>query len=134
MTVSSVTSVTDAPASLLVCVQQSTRIHEALQPGRAFAINLLKEQHGPLSTLCATAEQGEARFALGPWRRQAGVPAELLDAEVVFFCRVDQVMQYGTHSVVIGVIERVELATDEPAPLVYLNGSYRRAAGLSGLE
>lgn len=133
MTVSSVTSVTDAPASLLVCVQNQTRMHEALSLGSRFAVNVLTEHHSSLSTLCATAEQGEARFALGPWRRQPGEPAELLDAEAVFFCQVDKLVAYGTHSVIIGVIERVELAGADPTPLVYLNGSYRRATALGGL-
>lgn len=125
MTVSSVTSVSDAPASLLVCVQQSTRIAPELVMGSRFAVNVLKQQHQAISTICSTGDQGEHRFAVGDWDRRLNMPF-LRDAEAVFQCEVAAVHPYGTHNIVIGQIIEVAVATDEPDPLVYLNGRYRQ--------
>lgn len=126
MTVSSVTSVSDAPPSLLVCVQQSTRIAPVVKPGGYFAINVLKYVHNPVSTVCSTGDQGEHRFATGQWVRQPGSVPYLADAEAVFHCQVDALYPYGTHNIVIGKIQEVLVSTEEPEPLAYLNGRYVR--------
>lgn len=127
MTVSSVTSVSDAPASLLVCVQQSTRIAPEIVMGSRFTINILRQQHQAISTICSTGDQGEHRFAVGDWDRRLNMPF-LRDAEAVFQCEVDALYPYGTHNIVIGRIIEVAVATEEPDPLVYLNGQYRQLA------
>ncbi len=126
MTVSSVTSVSDAPPSLLVCVHQSTRIAPIVTVGAYFAINILKQAHSPVSTVCSTGDQGEHRFEFGQWVRQPGAAPHLVDAEAVFNCQVDAVYPYGTHNIVIGKIQEVLLSTGEPEPLAYLNGHYVR--------
>src|SRR5690606_24041106 len=53
MTASSVTSVSDQPASLLVCVNRNARIAPVLNLGQKFAINILGQDHQDISVLCA---------------------------------------------------------------------------------
>lgn len=125
MTASSVTSVSDNPPSLLVCVNQSTRIAPVLSVGRRFAVNILGQLHQELSVICSTGEQGEQRFASDHWQTAPDQIPMLADAEAVFECEVDLVQAYGTHNIVVGRILAVRVLGDGPDPLIYLDGSYR---------
>ncbi|MCV6614559.1 MAG: flavin reductase family protein [Cellvibrionaceae bacterium] len=125
MTASSITSVSDQPASLLVCVNRATSLCAALQVGSAFGVNILGREQQQISNICAGAEQGEARFQTGHWYdNNAGIPL-LADSQVSFSCVVDQCHPYGTHHIVIGRIEAVELGGEVIDPLIYLDGGYR---------
>jgi flavin reductase (DIM6/NTAB) family NADH-FMN oxidoreductase RutF len=125
MTASSVTSVSDNPPSLLVCVNQQARICPVLTPSQRFAVNILGKDHQDISVLCATGDQGEKRFNLGKWLLAPDQTPYLQDAEAVFECEVDLVQPYGTHNIIVGKIIAVRVASSGPAPLVYLDGSYR---------
>lgn len=125
MTVSSVTSVSDSPASLLVCINQqvSQQGHLATK-GSQFAVNVLSVNHQDVSNICAGRDPARNRFDVGNWEDEdSGLPV-LSDAQAVFICQTDQVMTYGTHKVVIGVIQRVILSGADVSPLLYVDGSY----------
>lgn len=124
MTVSSITSVSDSPASLLVCINTATSMSESLRVGEAFAVNILSRDQQDVSGACARGEQGEERFAVGQWQdNDSGVPL-LQGSQVGFSCTVDQVHNYGTHNIVIGQISAVCLDGEEVNPLIYANGAY----------
>jgi flavin reductase (DIM6/NTAB) family NADH-FMN oxidoreductase RutF len=125
MTVSSVTSVSDNPASLLVCINKLVSQHAYLSTlGNHFAINALNSNQQDLSNLCAGREQGRNRFSLGDWQRdENGVPY-LTDAQAVFFCQADMVAEYGTHHIVVGKIHQVLVGEDGVNPLLYVDGRY----------
>lgn len=125
MTVSSVTSVSDAPASLLVCINQSVSQQAHLSRiDTYFAINVLGANHQDVSNICAGRESGRSRFAVGNWEEdESGLPV-LNDALAVFICRTKQVVTYGTHKIVIGAIERVIVNGADVNPLVYADGTY----------
>lgn len=125
MTVSSVTSVSDSPASLLVCINQqvSQQAHLATN-GSQFAINVLSSNQQDVSNICAGREPTRDRFEVGNWEDDdTGLPV-LGDAQAVFICQTDQVMTYGTHKIVIGVIHRVIINGAVVDPLLYADGSY----------
>lgn len=125
MTVSSVTSVSDSPASLLVCINQqvSQQSHLATK-GSQFAINVLSIDHKDISNVCAGREPTRDRFEVGHWEEDdTGLPV-LADAQAIFVCQTDQVMTYGTHKIVIGAIHKVILNGAEVNPLLYVDGSY----------
>lgn len=124
MTVTSVTSVSDAPASLLVCIHQNARIHEHLTLGRGFAINVLTQSQQNVSVACSTGDQGVARFNVGQWSFGENLPPVLTDAEASFLCHVRDLHVYGTHTIVIGDIQAVQVNTQAPQPLLYHNGAY----------
>lgn len=125
MTVSSVTSVSDNPPSLLVCVNQNTRINPILTLGQRFAVNVLGQTHRDLSVVCSTGDQCESRFETGDWLSAPDKTPMLADAEAIFECEVDLVQAYGTHNIVVGRIFAVKVTGDGPDPLIYLDGSYR---------
>ncbi len=121
MTASAVTSLSADPPSLLVCVNRSASIHAALTLGRRFCVNLLAEQHGELSFLFGGKASPEERFRSGEWNYEE-VPY-LEDAQSNLVCTVDKIIEYGSHSVVIGRIEAIRLS-EEFCPLIYGNGRF----------
>ena len=62
ITVSSVTSISMDPPSLLICINKTSRIHDSLQIGSKFCINLLKKDQEDLSNICSDEESYEKRF------------------------------------------------------------------------
>lgn len=126
MTASSVTSVSDSPASLLVCINKMVSQQEYFsRQGSVFAVNILGDEHQEISNLCAGREPGRDRFSLGKWVLNASSPY-LADAQTVFFCETDMLISYGTHQIVIAHIKRVEIGDVAFSPLLYADGSYGR--------
>ena len=125
MTVSSITSVSDSPASLLVCINQqvSQQAHLATT-GSLFAVNVLSANHIDVSNICAGRQPNKDRFEVGNWEDDdTGLPI-LADALAIFICQTDQIMTYGTHKIVIGAIHKVILNETPVDPLLYADGSY----------
>ena len=63
MTATSITSVSDSPASLLVCINKSTRMFEAIAEGGQFCVNLLNHDQEAISNRCAITVRGAGRHA-----------------------------------------------------------------------
>lgn len=127
MTVSSATSLSDDPASLLVCVHQNTAMYELLnQSGSHFAINILSANQEDVSNLCAGGAQGEERFAAGDWQEGfEGIPY-LESAQSVFYCDTDASFDYGTHRIIVGKMKHILVSETAVDPLIYLDGGYHR--------
>ncbi len=124
MTVSSVTSVSDSPASLLVCINQQVSQQDYLATlGSRFVVNVLSAHHQEISNLCAGREPDRDRFSVGVWRDFDGLPM-LDDALASFVCVTDQVNHYGTHHIVIGRIIEVIISGAEINPLLYVDAAY----------
>lgn len=126
MTATSVTSLSDNPASLLVCVNRQHRIHSAFQIGGVFAVNVLAQQHQQLSSVCADSNRYSERFDADCWQYSAGLAPAIEDALVVFQCECDQAHTYGTHDIIIGRILSVSVTPKSTEPLIYFNGSYSK--------
>ncbi|UTF61008.1 flavin reductase family protein [Gilvimarinus sp. DA14] len=125
MTVSSVTSVSDTPPSLLVCINKSISLQGHLEhEGCLFAVNLLASAQQQVSNVCAGFEPVHDRFSVGNWLEGPDKVPYLMDSEAVFFCRTDKVVTYGTHHIVIGRIEDVLVSEHHTSPLIYHNGGY----------
>ncbi len=124
MTVSSVTSVSDSPPSLLVCINQQVSKQAHLStPGCRFAINVLGSQHQEISNLCAGRAPEQHRLSVGDWSVEGGCPV-LIDAQAVFHCEADKIVTYGTHHIVVAKILKVAVSTEAVAPLIYMDGAY----------
>jgi len=125
MTVSSMTSVSDQPASILVCIHQSTATHKILQMGDNFSCNILAADQQDVSHHCAFSKDDEGRFTFGDWRQVAeGVTPYLHDGLASFLCKVSQRIDYGTHTIIIGDITRVYTNDQAREPLIYRDGQY----------
>jgi flavin reductase (DIM6/NTAB) family NADH-FMN oxidoreductase RutF len=125
MTATAVSELSMEPPSLLICVNRTASLHAPLSAKAGFCVNILHHSHTDISTLCSGKEKGEARFALGRWEDDASGIPYLADAQASFLCRHEKSLDYGTHCIVIGLVEKV-LIHGNVDPLVYVDGTYSR--------
>lgn len=116
-TASAVCSVTDAPPTLLVCLNRSSRAYALSKANGVFCVNTLAAGQRALSD--AFAGRGDldvpARFALARWGSLATGSPVLEDAVVSFDCRIVDIIEKGTHSVIFAEIEAIRAGRDSAA-------------------
>ncbi len=122
ITVSSVTSISMNPPSLLICINKSSRIHDTIQLGSKFCINLLNSNQQNLSNICSDEEMYDQRFKDKNWNLD-DIPF-LQNAQANIFCKVDKLTSYHTHTIVVGLVEEANYA-DEISTLTYVDGEYK---------
>ena len=123
MTATAVTSLSAAPPALLVCVNQSASMHPSFAMNSAFCVNILGEPHADLARSFGGRTEPELRFDQGgDWSESDDVPY-LTDAVATVFCRVDRLIDYATHSIVIGLVTDARLHETHKS-LIYGNGKY----------
>ena len=122
ITVSSVTSISMDPPSLLICINKSSRIHDSIELGSKFCINLLNNDQEDLSNICSDEDMYDQRFKDKNWNLD-DIPF-LNNAQANIFCKVDKLTSYHTHTIVIGLVEDANYA-DEISTLTYVDGEYK---------
>jgi len=126
-TATAVTTVTDSPPSLLVCVNTTSRSAQALLANRVFCVNTLSAEDQALADIFAgrTGLQGQERFTVGEWEKlDTGSPA-LATSLVSFDCRIAEARIVATHHVIIGEVVRTRLGERKSA-LVYQGRHYQK--------
>jgi len=128
MTASSVTSLSDEPASLIVCVNKTAAIQPFLVKGQPLAINILGSDQQDVSNKCAQKNAAEERFEVGEWAEHAPTKLPyLISAQAIFLCQVDnENHEYGTHQIVIGRLTDVIIPDNDVDPLIYVDGKYQK--------
>ena len=121
ITVSSVTSISMEPPSLLVCINKSSRIHDTLVKNSGFCINLLNKNQQEISNICSTDSLYDQRFDHDKWNTQT-IPF-LEEAQANIFCSIEDLVPYHTHTIVIGRVLNA-ISNDKINTLSYLNGKY----------
>jgi flavin reductase len=109
-TASAVCSVTDDPPTLLVCLNRSARGSAALKANGVMCVNTLAAGQDALSDAFAGKGGLDAagRFALARWTQLATGAPVLEDAAIVAFdCRITEIVEKGTHSVLFGEIQAI---------------------------
>jgi len=109
LTLTSVTSVSLEPPTLLFCINRSSRAWPVLQSRRCFGINVLAARHRRLADQFAgrMGHDGPGRYAGAQWRTLETGAAILADALIAFDCEVDEVISKHSHDIVIGRIRAV---------------------------
>lgn len=133
-TASAVCSVTDAPPTLLVCCNRGNDTHAALLANRVMCVNTLTAVQIDVSDVFAGVggSEGEARFSGADWfTLETGAPA-LHGAAVSFDCRIVEITEVGTHSVLFGNVTAIRQGPRHEG-LIYFGRAYHplihRAAG-----
>ncbi len=121
ITVSSVTSISMEPPSLLVCINKDSKIHDRLQIDSDFCINLLTKDQETISNVCSSEAMHDQRFNDPRWNIES-VPY-LTNAQANIFCKVDKLISYHTHSIVIAHVTK-STSKDKINTLTYVDGSY----------
>ena len=128
-TATAVTSVSLDPPSLLVCINQGSRLHAFMRNEPRFCVNVLHVSNLGISRAFSRAMSSADRFAHGDWRSDRhGIPY-LADAQANLFCQKEVEVPYGSHTVFIGRVFDAWVR-DEICPLLYGNGAYTECAGL----
>lgn len=111
VTASAVCSVTDDPPTLLVCVNRSSRMNALLKTNGVLCVNTLAAGQEGLSRIFAglggLASAADRFAAAGAWSRLATGAPVLTGAAVCFDCRVAEVVEKGTHSVLFAEIAAI---------------------------
>lgn len=124
VTVSSMTSVSADPPSMLVCINREARSAGRIQENGNFCINLLRDDQTEISNVFASVidPPGGDKFAVGTWISGLSGAPKLTNALVSFDCRVTDCHKSGSHYIFIG--EVLETTVDEGKPLIYGSRSY----------
>lgn len=124
MTASAVCSISDDPASLLLCVNRAARMHDVLTANGMLTVNILSGAQAPLSATFADRHTDmDGRFASCEWTMlEHGVPA-LTGALATFGCAVHSTVSMGSHSIFLCEVLHL-LIGEEEAGLVYFDRAY----------
>lgn len=127
-TATAVTSISDAPPSLLVCLNQSSQTLRRILANKVFSVNLLSHTQEPLARRFSgeTGLQGEARFQEADgWMIGEGAPY-LPTALANFRCILAQVTEVGSHAILVGTVQDIRIGA-EAKPLLYHQRRYGSA-------
>jgi flavin reductase len=122
-TASAVCSVSDSPATLLVCINRASSSFPAFDAARHFCVNTLMPGQEQISDVFGGKLPATDRFAFGTWRAGlTGVPV-LAGASVSLECELVDAVDQATHRVLFGrVIDIRENA--QRATLLYCMRRY----------
>lgn len=127
ITASAVTSITLSPPMMLFCIKKTSRCAAKVIENGVFCVNTLARADQQLSDIFAgrTGQKLEERFASTEWTvLTTGAPV-LASALVAFDCRLVEAKEVGTHLMMIGTVEAVEIAPKAEA-LMYAHREYWR--------
>jgi len=126
-TATAVCSVSDAPPTLLVCLNRRSQGGPILRENKVFCVNTLGADGQALADVFAgrTGAVNTQRFAAGSWATlKTGAPA-LAEAVVAFDCQVVDIRAVASHNVIFGAVVDIRLGPLGPA-LVYHDRAYKR--------
>jgi flavin reductase len=125
VTATAVTSLTADPPSILCCLNRSLELEAAVKGTGRFGVNMLRADHHDLAKRFAgmAGVRGSAKFEQGNWTILASDVPALNDSLVTFDCRVDDLLEVGTHSIFVGLITQAHFGKSGD-PLVYCGGTF----------
>ena len=124
ITVSSVTSISINPPSIIVCINKKSSIHESLILDSKFCINLVNEEQQDIAEVCSDPNRINERFKNIEWIGDK--PPIMKNALVNIICKVDKIVEYKTHSIVIGLVQKIK-NSEHKNPLMYQEGVYKKS-------
>jgi len=129
MTVNSFNSVSLAPPSILVALQQGTRSAQLVNASGAYAVTILSTNQQTLARRFA-GQLGEeqSRFdGVETFTMVSGAP--LIKGGLAFFdCKVVHSFNVGASSAYLGEVLAVETSENSTPPLLYFNRNWRKLA------
>src|SRR4051812_30900500 len=126
-TATAVCSVSDRPATLLVCLNRRSQNAAIIRTNGVFCVNTLAADEEVVADCFAgrTGKFMEQRFETGQWATlNTGSPV-LESAVVACDCRVHEIKAMASHDVIFGSVEAVRFGPAGPA-LVYHDRAYKR--------
>lgn len=122
-TASAVCSVSDTPATLLVCINRASSCFRAFENMRYFCINTLMPGQEDLSNHFGGKTPMEERFAFGDWREGLTGAPVLANASVSFECELTNAVDEATHRILFGRVINI-LENEQQGTLLYCGRRY----------
>ncbi|WCT06029.1 flavin reductase family protein [Rhodococcus qingshengii] len=132
ITATAVTSLSADPPSVIACVNRSLQLSQAIRTAGSFGINILRDRHSDVARTFAGMNglRGTEKFSVGAWNRSSAGTPLLTDALAGFDCDLDQIVESGTHYILIGRVTEIVIG-DVGEPLVYCAGEFTGLRPLS---
>lgn len=129
LVVISVVSLSAEPPKVIACVNRSSSTWPVIERHRHFAVNSLGPQHQRVAERFSGfgGIKGNERYKGADWTTLKTGASVLSDAVAAFDCSVDEMIDRGTHSIIIGSVEAVR-TQDAGDALLYWRGGYRPLA------
>jgi len=121
-TATAVSSVSDNPPSLLVCLNLKSATGQRIAENGRFAVNVLSADDAHTASRFASSVAG--KFEVGEWLAADQGAQRLATSVVAFDCKVSSVVPSGSHLIVIGEILAIDTQGDPSGALLYVDGSY----------
>jgi flavin reductase len=132
-TASAVCSVTDDPPTLLVCMNRGSSVHAAFRANGVLCVNTLSHAQQGLSVLFGGKTPVAQRFEAAGWIVMASGAPVLQNAVASFDCRVQRMVDGGTHDVLFCEVMSAAIGQDQEALIYFDRGYHRVAARIDGL-
>lgn len=132
-TATAVASVSDSPPTLLACLNRASTVHTVFKANGVLCVNTLAAGQQDLARIFGglAGVHGADRFAHGTWTPLPdGTPA-LAGALVAFECRLAEVHEVATHSLLIGAVRHIVLGPMGPG-LAWFDHAWQRLACSGG--
>ena len=123
-TVSSFTSVSADPPTVLACLSRKSWIAGTVRANGRFAVNVLSHEMADLGRKFSDADAD--RFVGVSWSERNGLP--LIEGCTAFLCDLTQLAAVATHDVFFGRVTAVHHGGKEP--LAYLDRTFARVVPL----
>ena len=124
-TCSAVCSVTDEPPTIMVCVNRKSAANSIIKANGVLCVNSLGAEQVELSQVFAGVGRVpmHERFSGPHWRALITGSPYSTRARVALDCRVADIREIGTHSVIFAEVLSTAHATDDQ-PLIYHSRNY----------
>lgn len=123
-TATAVTSVTDEPPTLLVCMNRNSFANPHFKTNGVLCVNVLQSHHQDVSWHFASRDlQSEERFAKHQWTSLTTGSPVLEESLVGFDCEIFESHEIGSHTVFYCRVKDAKINSDGQG-LVYFNRAY----------
>jgi len=125
LVVTSGVSLTAEPPMILACINRSASSWTVLKDTGAFGWSALGAAHQTVAERFSgmAGVKGPDRYDGSDWATGATGARHLTDAPLAFDCTVDEMIDRGTHSILIGRVQSI-LTNPARGALLYWNGTY----------
>lgn len=131
MAVTSSTSLSLDPPSMLVAVNRSASVYPVMKNSGLFCINILTHKHAEILANFSRSDLRHLRFSEECWfSSDDGLPI-LGDALAAMLCVVEESHDFGSHTVFFGRVKEVRVSNmdcQEDGPIIWMNGAAKSLA------
>jgi flavin reductase (DIM6/NTAB) family NADH-FMN oxidoreductase RutF len=126
LVVISVVSLSAEPPKMIACVNRASSTWPIIERYGHFGVNSLGPQHQRVAERFSGfgGIKGNDRYADAEWVTLKTGASLLADAVAAFDCSLDEMIDRGTHSIIIGSVEAVK-TQDAGQALIYWRNTYR---------